>query len=203
MSPRPGCRYTGMNTLVLDISISLDGFITAGGQTPDQPLGQGGERLHAWAFGDEQNREYTERSVGGLGALITGRKNYEDSLRWWGADGPTGPARLPLIVLTHEAPAESPENGVYTFVTTGIEDALAQARAAAGDGIVAVMGGANVARQYLAAGLVDEISLHIVPVVFGDGVRLFGRTGAEHIELEQVETVPTDAATHVRYRVLK
>ncbi|WP_116948048.1 dihydrofolate reductase family protein [Jiangella endophytica] len=193
-----------MNTLVLDISISLDGYITAGGQSPDEPLGQGGERLHDWAFGaDEQNRAFTEKAVGGLGALITGRKNYDDSLRWWGADGPTGPARRPLIVLTHEAPAESPENGVYTFVTTGIEDALAQARAAAGDGVVAVMGGANVAQQYLAAGLLDEISLHIVPVVFGDGVALFARTGAEHIGLETVEVVPTDAATHVRYRVIK
>ncbi|TDD72362.1 dihydrofolate reductase [Jiangella aurantiaca] len=193
-----------MNTLVLDISISLDGFITAGGQTPAEPLGKGGERLHDWAFGaDDNNREYAADSVGRLGALITGRKNYEDSIRWWGADGPTGPARRPLIVLTHEAPAESPENGVYMFVTTGIEDALAQARAAAGDGVVAVMGGANVAQQYLAAGLLDEISLHIVPVLFGDGIRLFDRTGADHVRLETVEVVPTDAATHVRYRVLR
>ncbi|MBB5787351.1 dihydrofolate reductase family protein [Jiangella mangrovi] len=193
-----------MNTLLLDISISLDGFITAGGQTAEEPLGRGGERLHEWAFGrGEGDREYTAESAGRLGALITGRKNYEDSLPWWGADGPTGPARRPLIVLTHEAPAESPENGVYTFVTTGIEDGLAQARAAAGGGVVAIMGGADVARQYLAAGLVDEISLHVVPVLFGDGVRLFGRTGAEHIELETLGVVRTEAATHVHYRVVK
>lgn len=193
-----------MNTLVLDISISLDGFITAGGQTPEEPMGAGGEQLHTWAFGsDETNRKYLEDAVGGLGAIITGRKNYDDAIPGWRADGPTGPARRPVIVLTHEAPTESPENGVYTFVTTGIEDALAQARAAAGDGVVAVMGGADVARQYLAAGLLDEISLHVVPVVFGDGVRLFDRTGDPHVLLETVEVIPTEVATHVRYRVLK
>ncbi|WP_069109477.1 dihydrofolate reductase family protein [Jiangella alba] len=191
-----------MNTLVLDISISLDGFITAAGQTPDQPLGQGGERLHDWV-GTDAGRDVLNDGIGRLGAVITGRRNYDDSVPWWGADGPSGPARRPVFVLTHEAPEESPENGVYTFVTGGIEDAFAQAAAAAGDGAVCVMGGADVARQYLAAGLVDEISLHVVPVLFGDGTPLFDRATTAHVELEAVSTNQTDAATHLTYRVVR
>ncbi|RIQ21603.1 dihydrofolate reductase family protein [Jiangella rhizosphaerae] len=191
-----------MNTLVLDISISLDGFITAAGQTPDQPLGQGGERLHDW-IGTDDGRDVLNDGLGRLGAVITGRSTYDGSVPWWGADGPSGSIRRPVFVVTHKAPEQSPENGVYTFVTGGIEDALAQATAAAGDGVVCVMGGADVARQYLAAGLVDEISLHVVPVLFGDGTPLFDRTGTGHVALETVSVVRTDAATHLLYRVLR
>ncbi|PZF86417.1 dihydrofolate reductase family protein [Jiangella anatolica] len=189
-----------MNTLTLDISISLDGYITAAGRTPEEPLGRGGERLHDWVR-TESGAALLSEALDGLGAVITGRRNYDDAVPWWGADGPTGAARRPAVVVTHEAPPESPENGVYTFATGGIEDALAQARAAAGDGAVCVMGGADVARQYLAAGLVDEISLHVVPVLFGDGTPLFDRTTG-HVELAPVSTVQTDAATHVVYRVI-
>lgn len=192
-----------MNTLALDLSISLDGYITAAGRTPEEPLGRGGERLHEWAFGsDERNRALLSDAVGTLGAVITGRRTYDDSLPGWRSDGPAGSARRPVVVVTHEPPAESPPNGVYSFATS-VEDALTQARALAGDGVVCVMGGADVARQYLAAGLLDEISLHIVPVLFGDGTPLFARTGAEHVRLEPLEVIPTDTATHVRYRVVR
>lgn len=191
-----------MNTLTLDISISLDGYITAAGRTPEEPLGRGGERLHDW-IRTESGSDLLTDAVSRLGAVITGRRTYDDSVPWWGADGPSGRARRPVFVVTHEAPAESPENGVYTFVTGGIEEALAQARAAAGDGAVCVMGGADIARQYLTAGLVDEISLHVVPVLFGDGTPLFDRTGAGHVELETVSAVHTDAATHLAYRVVR
>lgn len=189
-------------TLTLDISISLDGFVTAAGRTPEEPLGRGGERLHDW-IGTDSGRDVLDDGLGRLGAVITGRTTYDGSVPWWGADGPSGAIRRPVFVLTHEAPEESPENGVYTFVTGGIEDALARARAAAGDGAVCVMGGADVARQYLAAGLVDEISLHVVPVLFGDGTPLFDRATTGHVELETVSTIPTDAATHLVYRVLR
>ncbi|SDU29944.1 dihydrofolate reductase family protein [Jiangella alkaliphila] len=191
-----------MNTLTLDISISLDGYIAAAGRTPEEPLGRGGERLHDW-IRTESGGDLLTEAVAGLGAVITGRRTYDDSLPGWGADGPSGPARRPVVVLTHEVPAESPETGVYSFVTSGIEDALAQARDAAGDGAVCVMGGADIARQYIAAGLVDEISLHVVPVLFGDGTPLFDRTGDGHVELEPVSAVHTEAATHVLYRVLR
>jgi dihydrofolate reductase len=111
-----------MGKVVVDMSMSLDGFVRASNATPEQPLGEGGERLHEWGFGggDERGREVAERSFSELGAGICGRNTY-DSLPWWGADGPTGEKRLQVFVVTHEAPAESPEGGVYTFVTDGIE----------------------------------------------------------------------------------
>ncbi len=188
-----------MSKVVFDISMSLDGYIAASNRRPEEPLGDGGERLHEWVGHD---REYLERAITGLGAVITGRENYDSSVPWWGADGPSGPARRPVFVLTHKPPAESPENGVYTFVTGGIESALAQARAVAGDRAVTVMGGADVARQYLAAGLVDEISVHVVPVLFGSGTRLFEHPHCDHIQLETVDVVETAAAIHTRFRVL-
>jgi len=107
-----------MSKVYFDISMSLDGFITASGITADEPMGQDGERLHDWAFGsDPVNRDYLQRSVAQTGAVITGRVTYDASLPWWGADGPTGPARRPVFVVTHSEPSTSPEGGVYTFVT--------------------------------------------------------------------------------------
>jgi dihydrofolate reductase len=193
-----------MSKVVFDISMSLDGFVTGADRTPEEPLGRGGLRLHEWAFGgDERNRRFLEDAIASLGAVIAGRVTYDDSVPSWGADGPSGPARRPLFVVTHEPPAESPAGGVYTFVTDGIASALQQARAAAGDGTVAVMGGADLGRQYLAAGLLDEIQIHLVPVLLGDGLRLFEALGVEHVELEPVEVVDTRDATHLRYRVLR
>jgi dihydrofolate reductase len=108
-----------------------------------------------------------------------------------------------VFVVTHEAPDAVPEGGVYTFVTDGIESALEQAKAAAGDKNVAVMGGAEVGRQYIAAGLVDEIGVHLVPVLFEAGTRMFEHLGGEHIQLETIEVIETRAATHLRYRIVK
>ncbi|HVE31533.1 MAG TPA: dihydrofolate reductase family protein [Mycobacteriales bacterium] len=190
-----------MGKVVYDISMSLDGFITAAGQTPLEPMGAGGQRLHDWAFGDdERDREVLSTGLAGTGAVITGRRNYTDALPWWGADGPTGPARLPIVVLCHEIPADPPPpGGVYTFVTGGVEQALKQAREAAGDKDVTVMGGAETGRQFLAAGLVDEISIHLVPVVLGGGTPMF--TGGLPVELENIGSLQTAAATHLRFRV--
>jgi dihydrofolate reductase len=190
-----------MGKVVYDISMSLDGFITAAGQTPLEPMGAGGQRLHDWAFGDdERDREVLSTGLAGTGAVITGRRNYTDALPWWGADGPTGPARLPIVVLCHEIPADPPPpGGVYTFVTGGVEQALKQAREAAGDKDVTVMGGAETGRQFLGAGLVDEISIHLVPVVLGGGTPMF--TGGLPVELENICSLQTAAATHLRFRV--
>ena len=190
-----------MGKVVYDISMSLDGFITAAGQTPLEPMGAGGQRLHDWAFGDdERDREVLSTGLAGTGAVITGRRNYTDALPWWGADGPTGPARLPIVVLCHEIPADPPPpGGVYTFVTGGVEQALKQAREAAGDKDVTVMGGAETGRQFLAAGLVHEISIHLVPVVLGGGTPMF--TGGLPVELENISSLQTAAATHLRFRV--
>ena len=190
-----------MGKVVYDISMSLDGFITAAGQTPAEPMGAGGERLHDWAFGDdERDRRVLSTGLAGTGAVITGRRNYTDALPWWGADGPTGSARLPIVVLCHEIPADPPPPGwVYTFVTGGVEQALKQAREAAGDKDVTVMGGAETGRQFLAAGLIDEMSIHLVPIVLGGGTPMF--TGGLPLELENIGSLQTARATHLRFRV--
>jgi dihydrofolate reductase len=193
-----------MGKVVFDISMSLDGFITAANRRPEEPMGDGGERLHEWAFGnDQRDREVLMGGVGGTGAVIAGRRTYDDSVPWWGADGPTGPARLPVFVLSHDVPEGTPEGGVYTFVTEGIERALELARAAAGDKGVTVMGGAETGQQFIRAGLVDELSIHLVPVLFGSGTRMFEHLGDQPVQLENVEAIQTAAATHLRFRIAK
>jgi dihydrofolate reductase len=193
-----------VSKVVFDISMSLDGFITAAGRTTDDPMGTGGLKLVEWAMSDDEvNRRYLQEAVGGLGSVICGRETYDTSVPWWGANGPSGEARRPVFVVTHEAPDTSPDGGVYQFVTGGIHDGLDRARAAAEDKVVCVMGGANLGQQYLAAGLVDEISLHVAPVVFGTGTRLFDHLPAEHLHLETLDVVRTPTAIHTRLRVVK
>jgi dihydrofolate reductase len=193
-----------MSKVVFDISMSLDGFMTAANQRPEEPLGEGGEQLHRWAFGeDPSDREVLTGGASSLGAVICGRRTYDDSLPWWGADGPTGPARVPVFVLSHDEPADTPADSVYTFVTGGIEDALKQTREAAGDKDVTVMGGADTGQQFVRAGLVDELSIHLIPVLFGSGTRTFDHLGDEHVQLENLGSVQTAAATHLRFRVVK
>lgn len=188
-----------MSKVIFDMSMSLDGFVKATGATPDEPLGKGGERLHEWAMGDDA----AVGSVGEAGAFISGRRTYDDSLRWWGADGPTGKARVPLFVVTHQAPDDVPEGGVYTFVTDGIESALRQASETAAGRNIFLMGGPNVASQFVRAGLVDEIGVHLVPVLFGGGDRLVDHLGDDHLQLEVVSVTDTPQATHLLYRIMR
>jgi dihydrofolate reductase len=135
--------------------------------------------------------------------VICGRRTYDSSLPWWGVDGPSGPVRRPVFVVAHEQPAEHVPGGVYQFVTGGIETALAQARAAAAGKDVCVMGGADLGRQYLAAGLLDEISIHLVPVLFGSGTRMFEPFDTAQVQLEVREVLSTPSATHLRYRIVR
>src|SRR5918994_4092273 len=155
-----------MTKVIFDMSMSLDGFVKASNATPEQPLGEGGERLHEWGFGeDERDREVlAAQAEGGSEAIIAGRRTYDDSLPWWGADGPHPPTRV--FVVTHEAPDAVPEGGVYTFVTDGIESAFEQAKAAAGDKNVYVMGGPDTGRQFIEAGVLDEIGGPPLPRLF-------------------------------------
>jgi dihydrofolate reductase len=215
-------RTVAMARLTLDISMSLDGFIAGPNPTLEQPLGEGGERLHEWAFrleswrerhghsGGERNAddEVVQESLRATGAVVMGRRMFsggagpwEDDPRadgWWGDDPPF---HVPVFVLTHHARETVTKQGgtSFSFVTAGIEAALEQARAAAGDKDVALAGGANAAQQYLKAGLLDELQIHLVPVLLGSGVRLFDRLGADPIELEATRMIASPFVTHLRF----
>ncbi len=194
-----------MAGVILVMSMSLDGFISGANPRPEAPMGDDGLVLHQWIQGGEQgiNRRFLTESIDRLGSVICGRRTYDTSLPGWGADGPTGAARRPVFVVTHRAPDTRPEGGVYTFVTGGIEEALRQARMAAGSKEISIMGGANIGQQYLQAGLVDDIQLQLVPVLLGAGTRLFDHLERNHIPLETVQVLDTPSAIHLRYRMVK
>jgi dihydrofolate reductase len=215
-----------MTQLTLDITMSLDGFVAGPNRTVEQPLGDGGERLHEWITGLASWREqhglsggeagaddelHQER-VAATGAYLMGRRMFsggegpweDDPVAdgWWGDDPPF---HVPVFVLTHHPRETVTKQGgtSYTFVTDGIEAALDQARAAAGEKDVAIAGGASVGQQYLKAGLLDELQIHVAPVLLGDGVRLFDDLGAEPARLELTGVIDSPAATHLKYRVVK
>jgi dihydrofolate reductase len=224
-SASPG-GLTGMTKLTLDISMSLDGFVAGPNQTIEEPLGRGGEQLHEWIFGLESWRarhghsggernadsDLVQESVDATGAIVMGRRMFSGGAGpwdedpnadgWWGDEPPFG---VPVFVLTHHAreTVTKSDGTTYTFVTDGIESALDQARAVAGDRNVAVAGGADVVQQYLAAGLLDELQLHVVPILLGDGVRLFDDPGTSRNGLELVRVVDSPTVTHLKYRVVK
>ena len=211
-----------MNSVTCQISISLDGFVAGPNQSTDDPIGVGGMRLHEWVFatsswreqhgleGGEHNAdaEVVEELVRGVGAYIMGRKMFgggdgswdETWTGWWGEEPPF---HVPVFVLTHHArePLTMEGGTTFTFVTDGIESALEQARAAAGDKDVAIAGGASAVQQYLAAGLLDELYLHVVPIVLGSGERLLENVGDP--TFEPVEVIASPAVTHVKYRVVR
>jgi dihydrofolate reductase len=201
-----------MSKVVADITMSLDGFITAPDDRPGQGLGEGGECLHNWVMGGpwsydgprfnpiDVDRGVLERAMGSIGAGIIGRWMF-DVTGGWGGQPPGGPdARY--FVLTHSVPPEwADRKSPFTFVTDGIDSALAQARAVAGDKDVGIGGGANVIQQYLAAGLVDELRLHVAPVLLGAGKPLFANLGDRPIELERTEVVESPYASHLFFNV--
>src|SRR5215213_1766003 len=194
-----------MAKVIFDISMSLDGFIAGANARPEAGwggLGEGGEQLHDWGFNsaDPRNREIMER-YSTMGANIFGRTGYDHSILNWGADGSTGTARIPTIIVSHSVPSDVPEGGVYSFVDS-VEAALETAKKQAGDKDVYITG-ANVARQCLQRGLIDEIFIHLVPVLFGSGTRLFEGLDSEHISLEIIEVIQTAEAVHMRFRALK
>jgi len=194
----PSRRYE-MGPVEVEISMSVDGFIT-GPNEDSAGLGEGGEILHAWFRHDPDGPRLLDDALFATsGAVITSRKIY-DGMEGWGDDGFY---RMAVYVLTHR-PHDVVVKGEtsFTFVTEGIESAIAQARAAAGDKKVHIMGGASVIQQALQAGLVDSLHLHVAPVVLGAGTRLFDNL-TEPIELERTEVVESQFGTHLRFRVLK
>ena len=203
-----------MTQIVTALSTSLDGFVAGPGDGPEQPLGAGGARLFNWySDGDTPSRYYPsfklsapsaaffDQGVSRIGAVVTGRRTYDIS-NAWGGSGPL--PGLPLFVLTHRVPQEVPRGEPpYTFVTDGIGSAVEQARAAAGGKDVALMGTAAV-QQCLRAGLLDELVVHLIPVLLGGGVRLLDHLGdAAPVELERVQVVDAPGVTHLHYRVVR
>jgi dihydrofolate reductase len=191
-----------MAKVSFNISVSLDGFITAGTQTKEEPLGRNGEVLHEWFFNSgPQGDAYVQGLTSKLGAVICGRKCYDASAPFWDQGGPSGPLKLPLFVVTHRPLLASHSTGVY-HAASGIADAVEEAKAAARGKDISLMGGGDVFRQALAQGFVDEIELHIVPVLFGAGTRLFDTLPGQ-IRLEPTTMLDTPLARHVAYRVVK
>jgi dihydrofolate reductase len=188
-----------MGNVVIDMSMSLDGYIAAPNDTPEQGLGEDGMRLHNWAFDDPA---VFEQVYGNLieetGAVIMGRRSFDNSIENWGGKGPLGD--VPCFVVTHR-PAPEDSDPLFTWVGDGIESALAQAQEAAGDKRIGLMG-ANIDQQFLAAGLVDEIRIHMVDVLLGGGRRLFDEL-PQRVELEQTRVTQTDGVTHLEYRVVR
>jgi dihydrofolate reductase len=212
-----------MNKFSCHISVSADGFVAGPNQSMENPLGEGGEGLHEWALSLAAWREAHQHEGGevnassqvieergqNVGAAVMGRNMFgppgggdwdEEWKGWWG-DNP--PYHYDVFVITHH-PRESLEmegGTTFHFVTDGIESALEQAMAAAGGQDVLLWGGAQTINQYLAAGLLDELELHIVPVLLGGGARLFEGLGGAEIELEQIRVIEAPGVTHVKYRV--
>ena len=214
-----------MSKLRCSITTSLDGYVAGPDQSADNPLGKGGMNLHDWllptkAFrsrhggtGGETgiNDDVTRESFENIGATIMGR-NMFGPVRgpwgpnpwrgWWGDDPPF---YHPVFVLTHHArePLAMEGGTTFHFITDGIESALAQARKAAGDKDVTLGGGASIIQQYLAAGLLDEIEIHIVPLLLGDGARLLDHVDARNVKLEPIRTIAGPGVSHLKYRGIK
>ncbi len=198
-----------MGKVISGITTSIDGFITGPNDGPGKGLGENGEQLHYWVFGgpwsygsepagqmSDADREYFDASVANAGAVIGGRWTYEAAEHWGGSN----PWPVPFFIVTHR-PQEQPSGGDFKFVS-GLDAAMSQARAAAGDKDVHVMGGADVIRQALRAGYVDELTLTIAPVLLGRGKPLFDSSLAG-IKLEPVAVHQSRYATHVTYRVVR
>lgn len=198
-----------MSDTTCHMSISLDGFVAGPDQSADQPLGRGGGEVHLWHMGDERATAADETASGWLmrprGAYVMGRNmfgpvrgEWEGDWRgWW---GPEPPYHAPVFVLTHH-PRESIEmegGTTFHFVTGGFDDAYARACEAAGEGGVDIAGGASTVRQALIAGVVDELTLDIAPVLLGSGERIFD--GVESFGMQPVEVLHSPLATHIRYR---
>lgn len=203
-------------TVTADMAISLDGYVAGTNVALDNPGGDGAEPLFEWIHnlaswrqrqgmtGGEENRdsELMREWFDATGAVVMGRMMYDTGEEFWG-DNP--PFRAPVFVLTHRPrPTLVKEGGtIFTFVTDGIHSALDQAKAAAGDRNVDIAGGASTVQQYLREGLIDELQLHVVPALLGEGLRLFESPGGGRRNLEPVRVVDTPLATHLKYRFLK
>lgn len=192
-----------MQKVTCEISMSLDGFITDPGASVGSSLeGHDPGRLHDWRFDVKTDTDaaIVDQIYASTGAVILGKRMFDVGFEPWGDPPPFG---MPVFVVTHDEREALPMKGgtTYTFVTDGIHAALELARVAAGDKDVGIWGGANVIRQYLEAGLLDEMQIHLVPVLLGGGIRLFEGLEPDGIELRRADSIETPGATHLRFHV--
>lgn len=214
-----------MGMLRFQITMTLDGYVAGPNQSVEHPLGEGTEQLHDWATATRAFRELHGEDGGetgadddlmreafaGVGATIMGRNMFGGGPGPWGEEpwtgwwGPNPPFHHPVFVLTHHPrePLEMDGGTTFHFVTDGPQAALELARDAAGGQDVLIGGGANAAQQYLAAGLVDEMELHVVPFLLGAGERLFDNLDDAELRLELVRTIGSPRVTHLKYRILR
>ena len=188
---------TSPGKVVLTITMSLDGFIAGPNANSTNPLGDGGERLHDWIFKTKTDidAKILEELMETSGAVIVGGRTYHDAIdnAWRGVT----PFSIPAIVLTKRV-QKGPKKG-FSFVTEGIEAALAQAKSVAGNKNVWIMGGATIIQQFIKARLFDELNIDIAPVLFLEGKRLFEQLGTEKIELDNIAVVGTQGAVHLKF----
>jgi dihydrofolate reductase len=195
--------------------MSLDGFIAGPNDGPERPLGDGGERLFKWYFNGDADfplpgtemvfkisrasAEFLRESWNTIGAMVTGRRTFDIANGWNGKP----PGGGPVFVVTHTVPQEWVKEGSpFTFVTDGVESAVEQAQAVAGDKNVSVAA-ASIAQQCIKAGLLDEIHVDLVPILLGKGIRLFDHLGTGQIELERTSVVEAPGVTHLRFRIVR
>jgi dihydrofolate reductase len=193
-----------MGKITANMSMSLDGFITGPNVSVNNPMGDGGEKLHDWMFSgktESEAVEFEERFFKTTGALVMGRRMFDLGVEPWG-DNPVFHA--PVFVLSHKPKEKVVKQGgtTYTFVTDGAESALTQAKAAAGNKDIMVAGGANVIQQFIKAGWLDEIQIHLIPILLGEGTRLFDHLDTS-IELERIQVTEAPDVTHLRFRIEK
>jgi dihydrofolate reductase len=205
-----------MSKVYVDITMSLDGYIAGPNDNPEQGLGEGGERLHEWIYGLEswrathnleggeknQDSEILAEAFANTGAVLMGRNMFDFAEEAWGANPPF---HAPVFIVTHRSREPLVKEGgtTFTFVTDGLDSAVAQAKAAAGDKDISAAGGASLIQQLLTAGQLDEIQIHVTPLLLGAGRRLFDNMEARPIEMEIDRVVASPVATHLRYRVVK
>ena len=191
-----------MALVICDMSRSLDGYVTGPNDSRENPFGDGAGMLHDWIFeaATDADQALLQEMLDGVGAIVMGRRSFDknEGDGGWGDGGPVGDT--PCFVLTHNKPTRSYPS-VYTFVTDGVVSAIEQAKDAAGDNVVGLHG-ATVMQQALPLGLVDEIRVHVIPVLLGGGTPLFGALDAS-ITLERTQALATPAATHIGFRVVR
>ena len=190
-----------MQKVIVNITMSLDGFIAGPNISKKLPMGKDGLRLHEWIFGSKTDIDSNllKEVIESSGSVIVGSRTYVTAIEdaWEGVS----PFTVPAFVICHDLPQIIAPG--FTFVTDGIESALAKARGVAGDKNIWVMGGANIIQQYLNAKLVDNLHLHIVPVLFAKGTRLFDHIEIDKIELKKKDAIDTPGATHIQYEIVK